>query len=110
MPADSHRLATRILIGMAVGVALGSLFLALGGMNPGLLQGARRVSTTVLDPRGKVFLHTLFLVVTGLTLEFGASIVDQSHEGVESGGGVGGAGGEVEATGLAVERRGAAIG
>lgn len=66
MPADSHRLATRILVGMGIGVLLGVGVLLLGRAHPGLLEGARGVSTAVLDPLGRIFLHTLFLVVIPL--------------------------------------------
>ena len=64
--SNSHRLATRILWGLLVGVVLGSLTLWLGLSQPGLLDGARSFSTSVLDPVGRIFLHLLFFVVIPL--------------------------------------------
>lgn len=63
---DSHRLATRILLGMGVGVGLGVACLVVGGAQPKVLVAARQVATVALDPLGKIFLHTLFLVVMPL--------------------------------------------
>ncbi len=64
--SNSHRLATRILIGLLAGVLLGALTLWLGGSQPQWLTGARSFSTTVLDPIGRIFLHLLFFVVIPL--------------------------------------------
>ncbi len=64
--ANSHRLATWILIGLVAGVVIGTIVLGLGQSNPTLLKGAQSLSTSVLDPLGKVFLHLLFFVVVPL--------------------------------------------
>ncbi len=66
MPETSRPLANRILIGLVVGVAAGSATLAIGRFAPGVLTGAREVSTAVLDPLGQVFLRMLFFVVIPL--------------------------------------------
>jgi DAACS family dicarboxylate/amino acid:cation (Na+ or H+) symporter len=66
MAETDARLANRILIGLGVGAAAGALVLALGGVLPGLVEGARRVATTVFDPLGQVFLRLLFFVVVPL--------------------------------------------
>lgn len=62
----SPKLANRILIGLAVGAAAGALTVLLGGPFPWLLNGARRVSTLVLDPLGQVFLRLLYFVILPL--------------------------------------------
>ncbi len=64
--SNSHRLATRILMGLLAGVVLGALTLWLGGSQPQWLAGARSFSTAVLDPIGRIFLHLLFFVVIPL--------------------------------------------
>lgn len=64
--SNSHRLATRILWGLLAGVVLGAGTLWLGGSRPGLLEGAQKLSTSVLDPFGRIFLHLLFFVVIPL--------------------------------------------
>lgn len=64
--SNSHRLATRILQGLLAGVVLGALTLWVGRSQPGLLEGARSFSTSVLDPVGRIFLHLLFFVVIPL--------------------------------------------
>lgn len=64
--ANTHRLATWILIGLVAGIIVGTIVLALGQGNPELLKGAQSLSTSVLDPLGKVFLHLLFFVVVPL--------------------------------------------
>lgn len=66
MPADSHRLATRILIGLVAGVALGAAALAVGARAPAFLDQCRALATSVLDPLGRIFLHLLFFVVIPL--------------------------------------------
>ncbi len=64
--SPSHRLATRILQGLLVGVVLGALTLWLGRSQPAWLDAARSFSTSVLDPVGRIFLHLLFFVVIPL--------------------------------------------
>jgi dicarboxylate/amino acid:cation (Na+ or H+) symporter, DAACS family len=64
--AGDRNLANRILIGLAAGAAAGALTLLLGGPFPALLEGARTVSTYVLDPLGQVFLRLLFFVIIPL--------------------------------------------
>ena len=64
--SQSHRLATRILQGLLVGVLLGALTLWLGRSQPAWLDAARSFSTSVLDPVGRIFLHLLFFVVIPL--------------------------------------------
>jgi DAACS family dicarboxylate/amino acid:cation (Na+ or H+) symporter len=60
------KLANRILLGLVLGAAAGALTLLLGIPFPGLLTGARKVSTLVLDPLGQVFLRLLFFVILPL--------------------------------------------
>lgn len=64
--AGNKNLANRILIGLAVGAAAGVLTLVLGKPLPGLLEGARKVATWVLEPIGQVFLRLLFFVIIPL--------------------------------------------
>jgi len=66
MAATSQRLATRILWALVGGVVLGLLALGIGTLSPIALEACRTVSTHVLDPIGKVFLHLLFFVVIPL--------------------------------------------
>jgi Na+/H+-dicarboxylate symporter len=66
MPANPHRLATRILWGLIVGVIAGSAMLAIGTKFPGALEASRKVSIDFLDPLGRIFLHLLFFVVVPL--------------------------------------------
>jgi DAACS family dicarboxylate/amino acid:cation (Na+ or H+) symporter len=51
---------------MLAGVALGCLALWLGSLHPPVLEISRRLSTGVLDPVGRIFLHLLFFVVVPL--------------------------------------------
>jgi Na+/H+-dicarboxylate symporter len=60
------RLANRILLGLAIGAAAGIVTLLVGGVAPVVLDGARKVTTLVLDPLGQVFLRMLFFVVIPL--------------------------------------------
>jgi Na+/H+-dicarboxylate symporter len=60
------RLANRILLGLAIGAVSGVIVLALGGVWPALLDGARSISTAVFDPLGQVFLRLLFFVIVPL--------------------------------------------
>lgn len=71
------RLANRILLGLVVGLAAGLATLAVGHWFPGVLDGARWVSTAVLDPLGQVFLRLLFFVVIPLVFASLASGVAQ---------------------------------
>ena len=65
--AETNRpLANRILMGLVIGVVLGALTLAIGKAAPDVLATARKVSTTVLDPFGQIFLRMLFFVVIPL--------------------------------------------
>lgn len=60
------RLANRILAGLGIGLAAGLVTLAVGRVSPGVVEGARRVAATVLDPIGQVFLRLLFFTVIPL--------------------------------------------
>jgi Na+/H+-dicarboxylate symporter len=60
------RLANRILLGLLLGAVAGAATLLIGGFAPGVLEGARRFATLVLDPLGQVFLRMLFFVVIPL--------------------------------------------
>src|SRR5688572_8095341 len=60
------RLANRILLGLVIGAVAGAITLMVGGAVPALLDGARWLATTVLDPIGQVFLRMLFFVVIPL--------------------------------------------
>jgi Na+/H+-dicarboxylate symporter len=60
------RLANRILLGLAVGAVAGAATLLVGAAAPGVLDGARKFATLVLDPLGQVFLRMLFFVVIPL--------------------------------------------
>src|SRR5688500_16843013 len=66
MAQTDRGLANRILVGLAVGAATGTVTLALGTPFPQLLSGARYFSTLILDPLGQVFLRMLFFVVIPL--------------------------------------------
>ena len=60
------RLANRILLGLLIGAVAGGATLLVGEVVPGVLTGARRFATLVLDPLGQVFLRMLFFVVIPL--------------------------------------------
>jgi Na+/H+-dicarboxylate symporter len=60
------RLANRILLGLAIGAVAGVATLLVGMAAPGVLEGARKFATLVLDPLGQVFLRMLFFVVIPL--------------------------------------------
>ena len=65
--AETNRpLANRILIGLVIGVVAGIATLLIGRAAPDVLIAMRRVSTTVLDPFGQIFLRLLFFVVIPL--------------------------------------------
>jgi DAACS family dicarboxylate/amino acid:cation (Na+ or H+) symporter len=74
------KLANRILVGLAAGAAAGAATLAVGQWSPAVLDGARSVATTVLDPLGQVFLRLLFFVVLPLVFASLASGVLQLGE------------------------------
>lgn len=59
-------LATRILIGLAVGIVAAVLTLGIGALHPPTLAFMQAVSTAVFDPFGQVFLRMLFFVVMPL--------------------------------------------
>jgi DAACS family dicarboxylate/amino acid:cation (Na+ or H+) symporter len=60
------KLANRILLGLVLGAAAGAIVLVIGTYVPALLEGARWLATTLLDPLGQVFLRMLFFVVIPL--------------------------------------------
>ncbi len=62
----SRSLATRILIGLAVGIIAAVATLAIGHFHPPTLTFMQKVSTAVFDPFGQVFLRLLFFVVIPL--------------------------------------------
>lgn len=64
--SDSRRLANRILIGLAVGAAAGVVVLAIGAHSPQVLDAARALSVSFLDPFGQIFLRLLFFVIIPL--------------------------------------------
>ncbi len=66
MAASSARLANRILAGLGIGLAAGLLTLWTDRWAPGVLDGAKRLATDVLDPFGQVFLRLLFFTVLPL--------------------------------------------
>jgi DAACS family dicarboxylate/amino acid:cation (Na+ or H+) symporter len=67
MSADvDAKLANRILVGLVVGAAAGSVVLAIGSAAPAVLDGARWFASNVCDPLGQVFLRMLFFVVIPL--------------------------------------------
>jgi DAACS family dicarboxylate/amino acid:cation (Na+ or H+) symporter len=65
-PAAADRLATRIFLGMVVGIAAGAAVRLAAPHTPGLEDAAKWAASQVLDPLGKVFLRLLFLVVAPL--------------------------------------------
>ncbi|HEY0945051.1 MAG TPA: cation:dicarboxylase symporter family transporter, partial [Opitutaceae bacterium] len=77
MASSPASLANRILVGLVVGAIAGTITLGLGKLSPGILDGARTVSTYVLDPLGQVFLRMLFFVVIPLVFASLASGVAQ---------------------------------
>jgi DAACS family dicarboxylate/amino acid:cation (Na+ or H+) symporter len=66
MSESDPRLANRILAGLVVGALAGAAVLLLGSVWPGLVDGAKALSTAVFDPLGQVFLRLLFFVVIPL--------------------------------------------
>ncbi|WP_243649347.1 dicarboxylate/amino acid:cation symporter [Luteibacter rhizovicinus] len=70
-------MATKILIGLAVGIVAAVATLIAGAWWPDVLTVMRRVSTAVFDPVGQVFLRMLFFVVIPLVFTSLASGVAQ---------------------------------
>jgi len=66
MAEKNRPLANRILIGLAVGIVAGIATLIVGRFAPAVIDGARKVSTALLDPFGQIFLRLLFFVVIPL--------------------------------------------
>lgn len=64
--SSSDRLATRIMIGLAAGIALGLGLRHLASSFPSLEPRALWVMTEVFDPFGQIFLRLLFFVVVPL--------------------------------------------
>ncbi len=64
--SGADRLATRILVGMVVGILAGVGARLLFPVLPGLDEKARWVAAQFLDPLGKVFLRLLFFVIVPL--------------------------------------------
>lgn len=62
----SHKLATRILWGLVIGIILGILAVAIGNGSPQVLSSAQWAAEHVLNPFGQVFLRMLFFVVIPL--------------------------------------------
>ncbi|MCC6415663.1 MAG: dicarboxylate/amino acid:cation symporter [Opitutaceae bacterium] len=76
--ADANRnLANRILIGLVIGALAGVLTLGLGHFYQPALTFMQKVSTSVFDPLGQVFLRMLFFVVIPLVFSSLASGVTQ---------------------------------
>jgi DAACS family dicarboxylate/amino acid:cation (Na+ or H+) symporter len=74
------RLARRILIGLLVGAVAGAATLVVGSFAPAVLDGARWITTLILDPLGQVFLRMLFFVVIPLvfaSLAMGVAQLDR---------------------------------
>lgn len=65
-PPKHSDLSTLILLGLAAGLALGILTVLLGSFFPLLLESAKSLSRTVLDPFGQIFLRILFFTVLPL--------------------------------------------
>ena len=69
-------LGLALLLGLVIGVVAGVATLLIGGAAPAVLEGARKLTTLVLDPLGQVFLRMLFFVVIPLvfaTLSLGVA-------------------------------------
>lgn len=66
LPPSRDRLATRIMIGLGVGVALGLATRWLVHLQPALGPGALWLVNEVFDPFGQIFLRLLFFVVVPL--------------------------------------------
>jgi Na+/H+-dicarboxylate symporter len=77
MAGSSKTLANRILIGLVIGAVAGAITLGIGHFYPPLLSFMQKVSTSVFDPLGQVFLRMLFFVVIPLVFASLASGVTQ---------------------------------
>lgn len=77
MNTKKTSLATRILWGLAIGVAAGIATLIVGYFHPPALTWARTAAQAVLDPFGQIFLRMLFFVVIPLIFASLASGVAQ---------------------------------
>jgi Na+/H+-dicarboxylate symporter len=77
MAGSSKSLANRILIGLVIGAVAGTVTLGIGHFYPPLLTFMQKVSTSVFDPLGQVFLRMLFFVVIPLVFASLASGVTQ---------------------------------
>lgn len=77
MTKSPTSLATRILIGLVVGIIAAIVTLAIGQFHPPTLAFMQRVSTAVFDPFGQVFLRLLFFVVIPLVFSSLASGIVQ---------------------------------
>lgn len=74
---DSTILATRILIGLVIGIIAAVVTLAIGHFHPPTLELMQGLSTAVFDPFGQVFLRLLFFVVIPLVFASLASGIVQ---------------------------------
>ena len=77
MAGSSKTLANRSLIGLVIGAVAGAITLGIGHFYPPLLSFMQKVSTSVFDPLGQVFLRMLFFVVIPLVFASLASGVTQ---------------------------------
>jgi DAACS family dicarboxylate/amino acid:cation (Na+ or H+) symporter len=75
--ANDAKLANRILTGLVIGAVAGAVVLLLAPYVPGLLDGAKWISSNLFDPLGQVFLRMLFFVVIPLVFASLASGVVQ---------------------------------
>ncbi len=70
-------LASRILVGLVVGIIAAVITLGIGQLHPPTLDFMQKVSTWVFDPFGQVFLRLLFFVVIPLVFASLASGIVQ---------------------------------
>lgn len=70
-------LASRILVGLVVGIIAAVITLGIGQLHPPTLAFMQKVSTWVFDPFGQVFLRLLFFVVIPLVFASLASGIVQ---------------------------------
>jgi DAACS family dicarboxylate/amino acid:cation (Na+ or H+) symporter len=75
--ANDAKLANRILTRRVIGAVAGAVVLLLAPYVPGLLDGAKWISSNLFDPLGQVFLRMLFFVVIPLVFASLASGVVQ---------------------------------
>jgi Na+/H+-dicarboxylate symporter len=64
--SESHRLATRILWGLVIGIILGIATVTIGHSSERFLELAQSFADHVLNPFGQIFLRLLFFVVIPL--------------------------------------------